>query len=63
MQKCPCCGEEIRFIVSRGVAVACEIKEFEFITESGRRVSGFRPHCCGGGKNAEKKREADGCSA
>jgi hypothetical protein len=53
MVRCPKCGMEIRYITaSAGVRdngiMPVEVRQEELITETGRKVRGYRAHRCGG---------------
>ena len=50
MLKCLKCGDEIRYIAgapsSGGLPIAVNMKEEYLISESGRRVKGYKEHIC-----------------
>lgn len=52
MQKCPCCGKEIRFIAtSRAENVTCDAEIITVYNEFGRKISGHKVHECEKEKN------------
>jgi len=61
MMKCPKCGGEIRYIVGSsssgnpGQPITVDIKPKTLISESGRRIMGYREHECGINPNTGNK--------
>ena len=47
MQKCNVCGKEIRYIATGlDQSIVCNAEKFDFVTENGRKTSGYLIHNC-----------------
>jgi hypothetical protein len=68
MVVCPECGQEIRYISAapsmggNGI-IPVEVRGEELITESGRKVRGYRAHICRGSRVCTMPERKDVCHA
>ena len=47
MQKCNFCGKEIRYIaIGLDKSIVCNAEKLDFVTENGRKTSGYLIHNC-----------------